>query len=354
MAISLKVDSTEISRLSIYVVDEDALSIQEICSTVQEKSGAIVWVVLGDQVEGGEWHQVMIEGEVASVAVAKYEIEKLIDKREYKKKTILDVKVDQQKIVKYQQNQMTFEDKIDEQSIRINETRDNVIRSKKEIEREGAEILNLEMRVESNIVDRSKQSKVYFEMKLESKDVGGIIGKSGENIKAIRKKSRARIKIITKGGDNMVKITGSKENVAAARDDIQKIVYSRKVSFVMKVESQNVGRIIGKSGENIKAIRDKSGAKIQITEGEENVIKITGSKESVESAKELIQENIENWVTLKVAGFIRYSAMLALQFETGTRIQTVRDENFPFVNITGTREKVEIAKKEVKNIYHVW
>ena len=131
MAISLKVDCTEIIRLSIDVIYEDSLTIRELCPELKENSGAMVWVVLSDQVYGGEWHQVMIEGEVASVAVAKYEIEKLIDKREHKKKTILDVKVDQQKIVKYQQNQMTFEDKIDEQSIRINETRDNVIKSKK-------------------------------------------------------------------------------------------------------------------------------------------------------------------------------------------------------------------------------
>ena len=53
MAISLKVDSTEIIRLSIDVIYEDSLIIRELCPELQENSGAMVWVVLSDQVDGG-------------------------------------------------------------------------------------------------------------------------------------------------------------------------------------------------------------------------------------------------------------------------------------------------------------
>ena len=111
MASPFQKNSTQITRWECDVIYEDALSIRELCSQLQEDSGARVWVLLGDRVRGRDRHQVRIRGESGSVAVAKYEVEKLIDQR--KRISVMDVKVDQQKIEKiigkYRENRRAIE-----------------------------------------------------------------------------------------------------------------------------------------------------------------------------------------------------------------------------------------------------
>ena len=157
--------------------------------------------------------------------------------------------------------------------------------------------------------------------------------------------------MIKDGEDNLARIAGYEESVQAAKESIQEIIDRKaKVSFDMKVESQDVGRIIGKSGGNIREMRGKSGAWINInTEGEDNLVRIRGSKESVEAAKKIIQEIIDDWVASKVKESLPYSALRTLGLETGTKMRMEKDErDCDFLNISGPREKVENAKKCVK------
>jgi predicted RNA-binding protein YlqC (UPF0109 family)/uncharacterized HAD superfamily protein len=268
----------------------------------------------------------------------------LIDQR--KLLTVMDVKVDQQKIEKiigkYRQNRRAIEEETGAEIFVVGEKGKQIIRF-----RGGKDnIMKAKARVEE-----MAEKVVIYEMKVELANIGKVIGKSGENIRAIHDESGAKIDIIEKDEAKLVRIIGYEESVQAAKESIQEIIErNTKVSFDMKVESQDVGRLIGKAGENIRAMCEKSGAKITIiTEGENNLIRIMGSKESVKAAKKIIQEILDDWVTSKVKESLPYSALRTLGFETGTRMWMEIDErDCHFIKISGTREKVENAQKCVK------
>lgn len=65
-------------------------------------------------------------------------------------------------------------------------------------------------------------------------------------------------------------------------------------SETMSVESRNVGRIIGRGGNKIRELQDRSGAKIQVSREEDSNgmknVEISGEDSEVEKARQLIEE----------------------------------------------------------------
>ncbi|MQL89899.1 hypothetical protein Taro_022473, partial [Colocasia esculenta] len=155
--------------------------------------------------------------------------------------------------------------------------------------------------------------------------VGVIIGKSGETIKYLQLQSGAKIQV-TRDAEadpnsqtRSVELTGTTEQVTKAEqliNDVLKeaeaggsgIISARKFGstqvgseqFVMIVPNNKVGLVIGKGGETIKNMQAKSGARIQIIPlhlppgdpSTERTVQIDGTKEQLESAKQLVNEVI--------------------------------------------------------------
>ncbi|KYM96071.1 PREDICTED: vigilin [Cyphomyrmex costatus] len=172
-------------------------------------------------------------------------------------------------------------------------------------ENDGSNII----RIEGNLAGVLKAQTELVEMvkKLENekeKDViidhryyRNIIGNKGDNIKEIRDKFN-QVQIIIPGpgekGD-IVKIRGPKEDVDKCHKHLMKLVKELNESnYVLEVPifKQFHKFVIGKGGVNIRKIREETQTKIDLpAEGEKSdVITITGKKENVEKAKEMIQK----------------------------------------------------------------
>ncbi|KAG5317065.1 VIGLN protein, partial [Acromyrmex heyeri] len=172
-------------------------------------------------------------------------------------------------------------------------------------ENDGSNVI----RIEGNHAGVSKAQTELVEMvkKLENekeKDViidhryyRNIIGNKGDNIKEIRDKFN-QVQIVIPGpgekGD-IVKIRGPKEDVDKCHKHLMKLVKELNESnHVLEVPifKQFHKFVIGKGGVNIRKIREETQTKIDLpAEGEKSdVITITGKKENVEKAKEMIQK----------------------------------------------------------------
>ncbi|XXG45919.1 hypothetical protein AAC387_Pa02g0879 [Persea americana] len=152
--------------------------------------------------------------------------------------------------------------------------------------------------------------------------VGVIIGKAGETIKYLQLQSGAKIQV-TRDMDadpnsltRTVELVGTSEQISKAEQLINDVLTeaeagtgaSRRFTmgqpgveqFIMKVPNNKVGLIIGKGGEMIKSMQAKSGARIQLTPlhlpagdtSTERTVQIDGTKEQIESAKQLVNEVI--------------------------------------------------------------
>lgn len=172
-------------------------------------------------------------------------------------------------------------------------------------ENDGSNVI----RIEGNLAGVLKAQTELIEMvkKLENekeKDViidhryyRNIIGNKGDNIKEIRDKfNQVQITIPGPGekGD-IVKIRGPKEDVDKCHKHLMKLVKELNESnHVLEVPifKQFHKFVIGKGGVNIRKIREETQTKIDLpAEGEKSdVITITGKKENVEKAKEMIQK----------------------------------------------------------------
>nr|CAN67284.1 hypothetical protein VITISV_021596 [Vitis vinifera] len=157
--------------------------------------------------------------------------------------------------------------------------------------------------------------------------VGVIIGKGGETIKYLQLQSGAKIQV-TRDMDadpnsptRLVELMGTPDQIAKAEQLINDVlseaeaggsgIVSRRLTgqagseqFVMKVPNNKVGLIIGKGGETIKNMQARTGARIQVIPlhlppgdtSMERTVQIDGTSEQIESAKQLVNEVISEWL----------------------------------------------------------
>ena len=146
-----------------------------------------------------------------------------------------------------------------------------------------------------------------FEMSVPGYKVGLIVGKGGETIKQLKERSGAKIIIIQDGPEaaheKSLRISGDPNAVETAKELIQELLNQKDDSnmqqqgrmFEMSVPGYKIGLIIGKGGETIKQLKERSGAQIIIFQdgpeaAHEKLLRITGDPNAVETAKELVQE----------------------------------------------------------------
>ncbi|TKR73013.1 hypothetical protein L596_020381 [Steinernema carpocapsae] len=159
-----------------------------------------------------------------------------------------------------------------------------------------------------------KQARRMVEKILQSKKevfvpsclVGEIIGKDGEAIKKLEKKSGATIHIkrddVSNAPDRYTTIQGSPDQIIKATQlisDLVKKIGGGKLSevFFMHVPADKTGLVIGQGGETIKKIIHESKAHVELfpdplLNGSENVFIIKGSRYEIYHAQQLITTKI--------------------------------------------------------------
>ncbi|KAG7197906.1 hypothetical protein KM043_016148 [Ampulex compressa] len=159
------------------------------------------------------------------------------------------------------------------------------------------------------------------DIRVPDKMVGLIIGRGGEQITRLQSETGCKIQMAPESGglpERVCALAGSREAVNRAKELILSIVNQRSRTegigdmkmggnsggmmghpgFVeIMIPGPKVGLIIGKGGETIKQLQEKSGAKmVVIQEGpsqeQEKPLRITGDPQRVEYAKQLVYELI--------------------------------------------------------------
>ncbi|ESO04478.1 hypothetical protein HELRODRAFT_99711 [Helobdella robusta] len=143
------------------------------------------------------------------------------------------------------------------------------------------------------------------------KEVGCIIGKKGDNIKALRNESGAKIQISDGSlSERIVTIRGTASQVIRAinligiklEEDNNHSNYLEEddsLSFRLIVPNSNCGSLIGRNGANIKELRERTGSKIQVAndllpDSTEREVGLSGSMSGVmDCVKKLAKIAIE-------------------------------------------------------------
>lgn len=257
------------------------------------------------------------------------------------------------------------------------------------------------------------------EVAVPDKMVGLIIGRGGEQISRLQAESGAKIQMAPDSAglpDRTCTITGSREAIARARELIMNIVQTRggprdagppsveslsgqlnvgiDLTLAPNVEvmipGPKVGLIIGKGGETIKQLQERSGTRMVVVQDgpqqeNEKPLRIYGDPQKVEHAKQLVydliaekemevsafsrgqrfgsyggggpQQTIEVAVPRSAVGVVigKNGEMIKkIQNETGARVQFQqgRDDNPEerMCALTGTMIQIEDARQRIEEL----
>ncbi|XP_034942813.1 far upstream element-binding protein 3 [Chelonus insularis] len=169
------------------------------------------------------------------------------------------------------------------------------------------------------------------DIRVPDKMVGLIIGRGGEQITRLQSETGCKIQMAPESGglsERVCTLTGSREAVNRAKELVLSIVNQRcrtegigevsmsgnantnsgggggppmvgshPGSVEIMIPGPKVGLIIGKGGETIKQLQEKSGAKMVViqdgpSQEQEKPLRITGDPQKVEYAKQLVYELI--------------------------------------------------------------
>ncbi|KAI5791643.1 hypothetical protein DFH27DRAFT_485842 [Peziza echinospora] len=174
------------------------------------------------------------------------------------------------------------------------------------------------------------------QMHIESGLVGLIIGRGGETLRRVEQETGARVQFLT-GADHrdtperLCNIIGTRPQIAAARQQISQIIEDNakgpgsntggsggppkrstpsvsshqpplrdgEDSLQIMVPDRTVGLIIGRGGETIRDLQERSGCHINIVGEQKSVnglrpVNLIGSAESAKRAKDLIMEIVDS------------------------------------------------------------
>lgn len=134
---------------------------------------------------------------------------------------------------------------------------------------------------------------------------GLVIGNRGENLKRIERMAQVKLQFdqhwLGDAGEKRVQIIGLPEDVDDAirliKEKAEEPEGGRFPTTTVMVPSHRVGLVIGKGGETIRELQERSGAKITIAPdgGQDHMtgerpVNIMGEPEAVRKAKEMINE----------------------------------------------------------------
>ncbi|KAH9220785.1 hypothetical protein DL95DRAFT_456054 [Leptodontidium sp. 2 PMI_412] len=171
-------------------------------------------------------------------------------------------------------------------------------------------------------------------IQIESNLVGLIIGRQGENLRRVETETGCKVQFITgqdeTGPYRECKITGSRANRAKAKAEINRIIDDSGMaanaraaaerardappvrgsshqpalrdgedSMQIMVPDRTVGLIIGRGGETIRDLQERSGCHVNIVGEQKSVnglrpVNLIGSREAAARAKDLIMEIVES------------------------------------------------------------
>uniref|UniRef100_A0A1Q3FI46 Putative vigilin n=1 Tax=Culex tarsalis TaxID=7177 RepID=A0A1Q3FI46_CULTA len=198
-----------------------------------------------------------------------------------------------------------------------------------------------------------------------------IIGKGGANIKKIRDETQTKIDLPAEGDKNdVIVITGKKENVKEARDRIQKIQeeLANIITEEIQIPPKYYNSLIGSGGKLISSIMEECGGvsiKFPSPESKSDKVAIRGPKEDVDRAKaqliELTNEKELSSFTAEVRAKPQHHKFLIgkngasikkIRDLTGARIifPGTNDEDKEVITIIGKKEGVEEARTQLESI----
>ncbi|CAG8481560.1 9993_t:CDS:10, partial [Diversispora eburnea] len=241
------------------------------------------------------------------------------------------------------------------------------------------------------------RSTTHEEFKVPNAVVGLVIGRGGENLKRIEKQTGARIQFSQDQPPDVVErrvtITGTMEDVKNARGMVQQLVEdaingnstsrrdsgSNRSTITIHIPSSKVGVVIGRGGETIRDLQDRSGARINVTpdsaaspQSNDRPVTLIGDEAAVQRAKALIDEIVNTGESISDRGHKEYRSnsysgastysndshgsygpsgetVRALQQQSGAKIQIEPVHGAPpverNVQIIGSSENIAIAKQ---------
>lgn len=221
------------------------------------------------------------------------------------------------------------------------------------------------------LVKELQESSFMLEVPIFKQFHKFIIGKGGANIKKIRDETQTEIDLPAEGDTNeVIVITGKKENVMEARDRIQKIQneLANIVTEEIQIPPKYYNSLIGAGGKLISSIMEECGGvsiKFPTAESQSDKVTIRGPKDDVERAKqqllELSNEKQLSSFTAEVRANPRHHRFLIgkkgasikkIRDSTGARIifPTNDDKDKEVITIIGKKENVETAKQQLEAI----
>uniref|UniRef100_A0A224XPC3 Putativekinase anchor protein n=1 Tax=Panstrongylus lignarius TaxID=156445 RepID=A0A224XPC3_9HEMI len=147
-----------------------------------------------------------------------------------------------------------------------------------------------------------EQEVRYVEIKIPTNSISLVIGRGGENIKNIQLETNTKINFKTADANQdyrVCRIKGKKEDIELAEHIIREAISTQAnvVTFEMKVPQKSCGRIIGRCGDNIRAISKASKCSISVDRMTDSaspfrLVTIRGSEDQIAVAKSMIDEKI--------------------------------------------------------------
>ncbi|ORZ05943.1 hypothetical protein BCR41DRAFT_174285 [Lobosporangium transversale] len=181
------------------------------------------------------------------------------------------------------------------------------------------------------------EHQIQEEMPVPGNLVGLIIGRGGENLKRIERETGCRVQFSQDGNpgdrERFVNILGQPAGIVDAKRQIQEIIASSQTgerhggggytsgggygngnygisangsygrggtTATIQIPSTKVGLVIGRGGETIRDLQDRSGARIAVTptpndhNSPNRTVSITGDDSAIERAKALVEEIVSD------------------------------------------------------------
>ncbi|KRT83784.1 K Homology domain containing protein, partial [Oryctes borbonicus] len=192
-----------------------------------------------------------------------------------------------------------------------------------------------------------------------------IIGKGGLNIKKIREETQTKIDLPAEVDKNdVITITGKKENVEEAREKIRKIQDELEtiVTEEITIDPKFYNSLIGTKGKLIHSIMEDCGGvtiKFPVAESKSDKVTIRGPKEDVERAKQQLldlanERQLASYIAEVRAKPQHHKFLIGknganikkIRDSTGARVvfPTNEDEDNELITIIGKKDAVEQAK----------
>lgn len=313
---------------------------------------------------------IRIEGNKAGVEQAKQVIEEMVAKfeNEKDKDVIIDHRYFKSLIGTKGEKIKELRDKFSQVQIvfpTLGENRDVVkVRGPKKDVDECCKCL-------TKMVKELKESSYVLEVPIYKQFHKFIIGKAGGNIRKIRDETQTKIDLPGENdSSDVILITGKKENVELAKEQIQKIQneLANIVTDELSIPPKFYNSLIGAGGKLIHSIMEDCGGvniKFPAADSKSDKVIIRGPKDDVEKAKqqllELSNERQLSSISAEVRAKPQHHKFLIgknganikrIRDSTGARIifPTDKDEDKEVITIIGKKESVEAAKLELETV----